>query len=139
MGEYSMMDINIDQGCGECLHLKDKDGETLVCAKSNNDITTLKKVIENNDGILKKPGWCPEKEYLRLEEIRIPEDFQKHPPRPLKVRDRANFYQEKGRMDELVEVKEKGTDGKHLLVDGYSRYVAAKALELEKIAVDIIE
>ena len=42
-------------------------------------------------------------------------------------------------MDELVEVKGKDDDGKYLLVDSYSRYVAAKALELEKIAVDIID
>jgi hypothetical protein len=72
-----------------------------------------------------------QKETLPLDEIIIPEQFLKTPPRREKITETIDYYKKHGKFEKPVFVKEKTM----MLVDGYKRYVAAKELGLNEIAV----
>lgn len=71
---------------------------------------------------------------LPLEQIMIPEPFLQNSPRPEKIAAAISFYKENQRFDKPVTVRKE--DGQWVLQDSYTRYIAAKQLNLAKIEVD---
>lgn len=68
---------------------------------------------------------------VSLDKIIIPEQFLSTPPRREKITETIDYYKTHGEFDKPVIVKGKTM----MLIDGYKRYVAAKELGLNEIAV----
>ena len=65
---------------------------------------------------------------IKIENVKIREAFEKTPPAPEKVRKATAYIVENGRIQKPIVLDEKG-----YLVDGYARYLAAKAMYLDEI------
>ena len=63
---YDIMDINIEKGCGECENLKyRKEQDRLMCAITQNTITSLKKAIDDFNGLVIPPKFCPKDDKIK--------------------------------------------------------------------------
>ncbi|EJW14324.1 plasmid stabilization protein [Paenibacillus alvei] len=67
---------------------------------------------------------------LSLNSIKIPDDFLQKTPRREKVLDKIQYIQDTGKLDQPIVLDEANT-----LVDRYTRYLAAKELNLETVEV----
>ena len=80
---------------------------------------------------LKKTGGV---ELVNIEDIKIPTVFSSAGVRKSKVIKASQFYVEHGYYDKpvtlIAETNEKGLHNKLLLVDGFSRYVSAKNMQI---------
>lgn len=56
----------------------------------------------------------------RLNKIKIPKEFENHPPKLLKMQYRLNYYKETKKFLVPIVIKE------NLLIDGYTSYLIAK-------------
>ncbi len=84
-----------------------------------------------------------EENYVRLEDIIIPEDFQQSCTGKLKVIHAVEYYLRFGCFDKpvsvIAETNERGNPNTLVLVDEYSRYQAAINLNLEFIEATYID
>jgi len=78
-----------------------------------------------------------DKTELPLEEIQIPDAFLEHTPRREKIEEKVQYYNQYQQLDKSVIVVKKGD--KSELLDGYTRYIASKELNLKKAKVVIVE
>ena len=94
--------------------------------------------------VKRKPLHIEEEEnYVRLEDIIIPEDFKKSRTGRLKILRAEEYYLRFGCFDKpisvIAETNERGKVNTLMLIDEYSRYLAAKNLELEYVVVKYID
>lgn len=92
----------------------------------------------------KKPLHIDEEEnYVRLEDIVIPEDFKKSRTGRLKILRAEEYYSRFGCFDKpisvIAETNERGRVNTLTLIDEYSRYLASKNLGLEYVVVKYID
>lgn len=83
-------------------------------------------------------------EYVHIEDIVIPEDFKNTECSYNKIRWAKEYYQRNGHMDKSISIiaftNENGKSNELLLVDEYSRYLAAKEhLNLDYVPVKYID
>lgn len=82
-------------------------------------------------------------EFVHIEDIKIPPDFTRSPPRRYKVENAKVFYQQNGCFDKpislIAETNEKGKPNKLVLVDGFARYKAALRLGIKKLPVTYVD
>ena len=69
-----------------------------------------------------------------IEKIKIPEEFVKHPPRPEKIQQKIDYYNEYGQFRRKLRIDKTGT-----LFDGYATYLAAKQLGLKQVPVKCVK
>ena len=69
-----------------------------------------------------------------IEKIKIPEEFVNHPPRPEKVQQKIDYYNENGQFKRKLRIDKTGT-----LYDGYATYLAAKQLGLKQVPVKCVK
>lgn len=62
--------------------------------------------------------------------IKIPEEFVNHPPRPEKVQQKIDYYNEYGQFRRKLRIDRTG-----MLYDGYATYLASKQLGLTQVPV----
>ncbi|WP_456363931.1 hypothetical protein [Priestia aryabhattai] len=74
---------------------------------------------------------------LPLEEIQVPDVFLEHTPRREKIDEKLKYYHQYQQLDKSVVVIKNGNDSE--LLDGYTRYIASKELNLKKAKVIIVE
>ena len=94
--------------------------------------------------VKRKPLHIEEEEnYVRLEDIIIPEDFKKSRTGRLKILRAEEYYGRFGCFDKpiyvIAETNEKGRVNTLMLIDQYSRYQAARNLGLEYVIVKYID
>jgi hypothetical protein len=81
--------------------------------------------------------------YVRLDDIIIPEDFIKAPTGRLKIVHAEEYYMRFGCFDKPISViagvNERGKPNQLILIDEYSRYQAARNLNLEFVEVKYID
>ena len=65
--------------------------------------------------------------------IKIPEEFANHPPRPEKVQQRIDYYNEYGQFKRKLRIDRTG-----MLYDGYATYLAAKLIGLKQVPVECL-
>ena len=67
---------------------------------------------------------------IRIEDIKITNDFKKHPPRDNKMKKKWKYYRNTGRlMEEII------LDNKGRLIDGYTSYLIAEADGIKKLKI----
>ncbi len=74
---------------------------------------------------------------LILEAIVIPPSFKRSKPNPAKVKEKIGYYKKHGKFDKPIKVNK--TQKGWLLIDGYSRYIAALEMGLSETQVEIEE
>ena len=94
--------------------------------------------------VKRKPLHIEEEEnYVRLEDIIIPEDFKKSRTGRLKILRAEEYYLRFGCFDKpisvIAETNERGRVNTLTLIDEYSRYQAAVNLKLEYVVVKYID
>ena len=66
--------------------------------------------------------------------IKIPDEFVNHPPRPEKVRQKIDYYNEYGQFRRKLRIDRTG-----MLYDGYTTYLAVQQLELTQVPVKCVK
>ena len=66
--------------------------------------------------------------------IKIPEEFVNHPPRPEKIQQKIDYYNEYGQFRRKLRIDRTG-----MLYDGYATYLAAKQLGLKQVPVKCVK
>lgn len=66
--------------------------------------------------------------------IKIPDEFANHPPRPEKVQQKIDYYNEYGQFRRKLRIDKTG-----ILYDGYATYLAAKQLGLTQVPVKCVK
>ena len=66
--------------------------------------------------------------------IKIPEEFVNHPPRPEKIQQKIDYYNENGQFRRNLLIDKTG-----MLYDGYATYLAAKQLGLKQVPVQCVK
>ena len=66
--------------------------------------------------------------------IKIPEEFTNHPPRPEKVQQKIDYYNEYGQFRRKLRIDRTG-----MLYDGYATYLAAQQLGLTQVPVKCVK
>lgn len=69
---------------------------------------------------------------VKLEDIKIKEDFEKKKPNGYKMKAKWNYYRKTGSLESDIVIDENG-----YLIDGYTSYLIAKADSIKKIDVII--
>lgn len=69
---------------------------------------------------------------LKLEDIKIKEDFKRTPPNNYKMKEKWNYYRKTGSLESDIVIDENG-----YLIDGYTSYLIAKADSIKKLDVII--
>lgn len=67
---------------------------------------------------------------LKLEDIKIKEDFKRKPPNKYKMKAKWNYYRKTGSLESDIVIDENG-----YLIDGYTSYLIAKADGIKKLDV----
>jgi hypothetical protein len=82
-------------------------------------------------------------EIVHITDIIIPEEFAKTKCSYNKIRWAKEYYKRNGRFDKpitvIAETNERGNYNMLLLVDGYSRYLAALSLGLNYVSIEYID
>jgi ParB-like chromosome segregation protein Spo0J len=117
---------------------------TLLCSTPNNNLPleSSQGEAEIIDGKVKKRRGRKKRsiqekkdgETLPLNEIKIPPDFLKSPPRKEGLEEVIEYYNEHGCFDKPVVIRKKDM----LIIDGYKRYVAAEKIGLNDIPVKYV-
>ena len=72
--------------------------------------------------------------WVYLDEIKIPEDFKKTPPKFEKLSKKFDYFMERGELQSKIILTKDFT-----LVDGYTSVIVAEAYGIEKVPVWFIE
>ena len=70
------------------------------------------------------------KEKLNIQDITIPENYKKHPPRGNKMKEKWEYYRQNNKLEEEIIVNEH-----NVLIDGYTSYLIAEADGIKKVNV----
>jgi len=93
--------------------------------------------------LLKRKSTLETDNLVHIEDVKIPPDFARTKCRQSKIDRAKRYYLEHKQLDKPItvipEINEKGFPNKLLLVNGYSRYLAAKRLCLNKVPVKYID
>lgn len=70
------------------------------------------------------------KEKLNIQDITIPKDYKKHPPRGNKMKEKWEYYRQNNKLKEEIIVNEH-----NVLIDGYTSYLIAEADGIKRLNV----
>lgn len=70
------------------------------------------------------------RETLKIQDIKIPKDYKKHPPRENKMKEKWEYYRQNNKLKEEIIVNEH-----NVLIDGYTSYLIAEADGIKKVKV----
>ena len=128
----------MDNGFISMIALTDGKTNTVVKKLNARDILGESKKRESKKIFIKGVSYeWKDKVTLKSNEIKIPIEFQNHPPNPKKVEDKIDFYKRNNQFKRaLVAIKEE--EG-YYLIDGYSSYVAGKQLNIDEYSTILVE
>lgn len=105
-------------GWAEYIHAKENNMQTIKCILTQD--SRNKFIRQNLRGT----------EYINS--IKIPQQFKNSPPRPEKVQQKIDYYNEYGQFKRKLRIDNTGK-----LYDGYATYLASQQLGLKVVPVDI--